>query len=648
MAEHAARVRENSRQFRILQALSQTPRDWFTAPHVLSRVAALAVGAHVGRGGLYNVLGDLEKAGLVDAKNDAVPAERKPAKVYRISEKGRQILKATAPDTFPWPSGHEVKGLRATYRVREPFPYSGRGLMFVAEVSDVRAADVLPSWVARGARVIIKTVRPIDSAVADSARYLYVVNETLDRELPTLERLVNLEHVVDTVDSGAVNVMVGKSMAQQRPLPVRFIVQRRLEGCQHLSAYLRRHRLSAAQWWQWATALAKGLRSVHSLGTVHRDIRPENIVIARRAGDGRWMPIFVDIGEAIFRKVGRPASPDTPRPLELFTAPEQRGAQIRPSRRADLYSLGAVLFYMVKGAPPDFLVSGEDALKEQVARALRFDGSIVFDDFGIADVISRCLGFDPEKRIQSADELLDDLSVRAPLDESPAALVNTTQALMDELIGRRNGVLLSLAAVELQRLNERLEGMAGSRGMLVIEGSRETIVRRLSTCIATLGAGSRYVAKTVPRFWWPVNLGIRSRYLSENIELVRRGAHVQRMLVLTPDDRVDPLVHEVVRAHLEMEADCARLPRPRGTIETRYVEVPAEDRARIVQRGEQRGIWISDESAVSLIPAYDSNGVIRALTLTQSDRGERDRLVREFEDSFRSAESHPLSEWATA
>jgi hypothetical protein len=51
---------------------------------------------------------------------------------------------------------------------------------------------------------------------------------------------------------------------------------------------------------------------------------------------------------------------------------------------------------------------------------------------------------------------------------------------------------------------------------------------------------------------------------------------------------------------------------------------------------------------VSLIPTYDSNDVIKAVTLRRSDKDERDRLMRKFDALFRSTNSHPLREWASA
>jgi serine/threonine protein kinase/DNA-binding PadR family transcriptional regulator len=651
MDNDSLKIPRNSRNFWILQALDLEPEYWFSGIEVKRRVDAIPLGARIGLGGLYNALGGLTRRGLIDQQADSASGRRR----YRINEAGRQTIRSLDPEPFPWPPGHILRSERATYRIRQRFRYSGRGLMFVAEVVSVETNEPLPDWFGPNALVMLKTVRPVDNAVADSARYLQVVNEALDLEKPTLKRLVKLRHVVDTVDWGRLNVLVGRHMGPSpRPLEIRYIVQRRLEGCQHLSGYLRQHKITAEIWWAWARALASGLRGVHSQGTLHRDIRPENIVISSTGPADPGTPIFVDIGEAVFRKVGRPEDDRDGKTLDdSYTAPEQRGGHTWPSRRADLYSLGAVLYFMVKGSPPDFLCVDDEVTKETVERSLRStENGIVRNDFAIADVISRCLCWNPERRVQSADELLQDLNVRPPQRDGSHVLasLDKTRSLLSQLMDRQNDVFLALCGVEIDRLNEVLEGMVNN-ARVIIEGNRDTIVRRLSTYIAALRGRSRYVATTIPRFWSPLNLGIRSRYSAENLEFARAGGEILRLLVLTHDDRIDPIVHNIVRMLLQMQADCETLrndAKPHqqvGRIETRFIEVSADKRARMVRTGEQRGIWIGENSAVSLIPAYDSKGVIRAVALIRSNRDDEANGLSAFYRLFNSPEAKPLAVW---
>jgi eukaryotic-like serine/threonine-protein kinase len=98
-----------------------------------------------------------------------------------------------------------------------------------------------------------------------------------------------------------------------------------------------------------AEGAALGLGAAHAAGVVHRDVKPENLFLVH-APDGREQVKVLDFGfshlpddpdEALGRVVGTPE----------YMAPEQaRGAPADP--RADVYSLGVVLYEMLAGHVP--------------------------------------------------------------------------------------------------------------------------------------------------------------------------------------------------------------------------------------------------------------------------------------------------------
>jgi serine/threonine-protein kinase len=150
-----------------------------------------------------------------------------------------------------------------------------------------------------------------------------------------------------------------------------------------------------------ATQVGEGLAEAHRLGVVHRDLKPQNVMIDRE-GNIRIM----DFGIARFHEAegltGSGVIVGTPE----YMSPEQ-GELREVDGRSDIYSLGVILFEMVTGRVP---FEGETPLsiamkhKNQTPRNPRELNPLV--SAGLADIIIKCLEKDRSKRCQTAGELL--------------------------------------------------------------------------------------------------------------------------------------------------------------------------------------------------------------------------------------------------
>lgn len=90
--------------------------------------------------------------------------------------------------------------------------------------------------------------------------------------------------------------------------------------------------------------LAEGLQAIHDAGLVHGDIKPSNIVV-----DAQGMPRFIDFGLATNAGLTGLGSGDT----SSYAAPEKANDSTNIDRRAaDIFSLGAVLYFLLSGRPP--------------------------------------------------------------------------------------------------------------------------------------------------------------------------------------------------------------------------------------------------------------------------------------------------------
>ncbi|MEM5384014.1 AAA family ATPase [Paraburkholderia phymatum] len=156
-----------------------------------------------------------------------------------------------------------------------------------------------------------------------------------------------------------------------------------------------------------AIALARAVSAMHAQGIVHRDLSPENILFNWRA-ERAWL---TGLGNAMVLGADhRSLSPLSSTSLH-YLAPELCGTINRPvDARADLYSLGCVLYELTTGSPPVPVDDLPSAVHSHLAM-LPSPASAVMPDCPkvLSQVIATLMAKDPNDRYSSADGLLGDL-----------------------------------------------------------------------------------------------------------------------------------------------------------------------------------------------------------------------------------------------
>jgi serine/threonine protein kinase/tetratricopeptide (TPR) repeat protein len=149
-----------------------------------------------------------------------------------------------------------------------------------------------------------------------------------------------------------------------------------------------------------AKQVCEGLAEAHSLGVIHRDLKPQNIMIDK---DGNARIMDFGIARTVKGKglTGSGVMVGTPE----YMSPEQ--AEVKEvDERSDIYSLGVILYEMVTGRVP---FEGETPLgiamkhKSEMPTDPREISSQVSED--LSRLIMRCLEKDKEKRYQTAGEV---------------------------------------------------------------------------------------------------------------------------------------------------------------------------------------------------------------------------------------------------
>ncbi len=95
--------------------------------------------------------------------------------------------------------------------------------------------------------------------------------------------------------------------------------------------------------------VANGLYEAHRVGFIHRDLKPDNIMIERMPASGFFARIL-DFG--IVHMMGKVDATQGFRGTPLYASPEQCMGQPGLDNRSDIYSLGCVFFHCITGQPP--------------------------------------------------------------------------------------------------------------------------------------------------------------------------------------------------------------------------------------------------------------------------------------------------------
>ncbi|MGZ7031037.1 MAG: serine/threonine-protein kinase, partial [Thermoanaerobaculia bacterium] len=154
-----------------------------------------------------------------------------------------------------------------------------------------------------------------------------------------------------------------------------------------------------------ARQISRGLDAAHEQGIIHRDIKPQNVLIDHR-GEIKLMDFGIArMAEAPEAMTQAGLIVGTPH----YMSPEQvQGKQL--DSRSDVYSVGVLMYEMLVGRRPFESSSLTGVLTAHITETPRLPIEIR-PEVGreISDIVMRCLAKDPQKRYANAAELLQDL-----------------------------------------------------------------------------------------------------------------------------------------------------------------------------------------------------------------------------------------------
>jgi len=339
-----------------------------------------------------------------------------------VGENLRELQRFLAPAQ----SAGEL-GRIGTYRVLRILGAGGMGI--VMEAVDIQL----------GRRVALKAMNPLLTAnPASKTRFL--------REARAAAAIQH-DHVVTIHQVG-----------EYEGLP--YLAMQLLSGESLQQRLARQGKLSPAEALRIGRQIALGLSAAHQQGVVHRDIKPDNIWL--EAPNDRVKILDFGLAKVADDEVSLTHSgalAGTP----SYMSPEQaRGEPV--DHRADLFSLGCVIYRMCAGRTP-FTGSNTAALllavtQEKPPPLERFAPDA---PQGLSDLVAKLLRKDPRRRVQSAAEVVAALDA---IDRGEATPRETSR-----LRRRRTGwvIALGVVAASLLLLATVVWRLATDRGTLVLE-----------------------------------------------------------------------------------------------------------------------------------------------------------------------------------
>lgn len=166
----------------------------------------------------------------------------------------------------------------------------------------------------------------------------------------------------------------------------------------------RRGRLSIEEARRVMKEAADALSAAHAQGVIHRDVKPDNILL--EGTRGRVMVTDFGIAKALSGEGGTLTEAGVAIGTPAFMSPEQAAGDREIDGRSDLYSLGVVAYHMLTGELPFQAPSVPALLMKQITETpVPVDRKRPETPKELSQIVMRCLEKDPEDRWPTADAL---------------------------------------------------------------------------------------------------------------------------------------------------------------------------------------------------------------------------------------------------
>ena len=334
-----------------------------------------------------------ERGAIVEELSAGDPNRRAELEALRAEcESEPTLLGAPASERFAALFDDETRfpeALTERYRMTSELGRGGMATVYLAR--DVK----------HGRDVAVKVVRPSVAAALGADRFL--------REIEIVAQLHH-PHIVPLYDSGE----AGGALYYVMPYEAGLSLRHRL---------LRDGPLSPDDVVMILRDVCDALAHAHAQGIVHRDIKPDNVLlsgrhamladfgVAKGAAESESSSGAESVAASSMSQIATVAALGTP----AYMAPEQISTGSHVDHRADIYAVGVLGYELLAGRPPFAIGTRQEVLSAHLSETPAPLSSHRSDmPVPLADLVMHCLEKRPDDRPQSADELVRRLEALMP------------------------------------------------------------------------------------------------------------------------------------------------------------------------------------------------------------------------------------------
>ena len=355
---------------------------------------------------------DMDAALQVQQRKDEIlDAIRRPSQDAIAAGNNSRLREGEIPDAVREQlAAYDTEKMLGTtierWKILRKIGEGGMGRVFEAEHREI------------GRKVAIKILHPVYSRMPEVVARFRMEARAASQ--------INHPNIIEVTDSGTT---VDGSF---------YFVMELLEGADVAERLKRERSLSINDSLAIAHQVAEALAAAHQNNIIHRDLKPENVFLINQEGTSNFVKVLdFGIAKSLQEEKVRLTTPGMAMGTPEYMAPEQAAGRDSDGR-ADVYSLGAILYEMLSGKKP---ITGNN-LMEILTRKATEDPVPISSlrpevSAHVADLVTRMLARSPEGRPQNMAAVAAEIT--ACIDEirrgvaTPASAVNRPDTVSESV-----------------------------------------------------------------------------------------------------------------------------------------------------------------------------------------------------------------------